>query len=44
VLNLEEIASNGVYTFVFMAAPLKIRGGTGAPVRPLAIATNQENK
>ena len=44
VLNLEEIASNGVYTFVFVAAPLKIRGGTGAPVRPLAIATNQENK
>ncbi len=44
VLNLEEIALDGVYTFVFMAAPLKIRGGTGAPIRPLAIAENQEKK
>ncbi len=44
VLNLEEISRDRVYTFVFMAAPLKIRGGTGAPIRPLAISTNQENK
>jgi kynurenine formamidase len=44
VLNLEEIARDRVYTFVFMAAPLKIRGGTGAPIRPLAIFTNQENR
>ncbi|MEO8127603.1 MAG: cyclase family protein [Bryobacteraceae bacterium] len=44
VLNLEELSADGVYTFVFMAAPLKIRGGTGAPVRPLAIAADQENK
>ena len=44
VLNLEELARNGVYTFVFVAAPLKIRGGTGAPMRPLAISTNRENR
>jgi kynurenine formamidase len=34
-LNLEELA--GVRSFVFVAAPLKIRGATGAPVRPLAL-------
>ena len=37
VLNLEELAAAKVYEFVFVAAPLKIRGGTGSPVRPLAI-------
>jgi kynurenine formamidase len=36
VLNLEELARDGVYEFTFVAAPLKIKGGTGAPVRPLA--------
>jgi kynurenine formamidase len=44
VLNLEELAHDRVYTFVFVAAPLKIRGGTGAPIRPLAISTIQENR
>lgn len=38
VLNLEELARDKVYEFEFIAAPLKIRGGTGAPVRPLAFA------
>ncbi len=37
-LNLEELATQRLYTFVFVAAPLKIRGGTGSPIRPLAIA------
>lgn len=36
VLNLEELARDCVYEFVFVAAPMNIRGGTGAPVRPLA--------
>jgi kynurenine formamidase len=36
VLNLEELARDRVYEFVFVAAPMNIRGGTGAPVRPLA--------
>lgn len=35
VLNLEELARDGVYEFVFVAAPMNIRGATGAPVRPL---------
>lgn len=37
-LNLEELARDGVHEFVFIAAPLKIRGGTGAPMRPIALA------
>lgn len=37
-LNLEELARDGVHEFVFIAAPLKIRGGTGAPLRPIALA------
>ncbi len=36
-LNLEELARDGVREFLFVAAPLKIRGGTGAPLRPLAL-------
>jgi len=36
-LNLEELASAAAWTFLLVAAPLKIRGATGAPVRPLAI-------
>lgn len=36
-LNLEQLASDRLYTFTFVAAPLRIEGGTGAPVRPLAI-------
>ncbi len=36
-LNLEEIAAIGVKEFLFCASPLKIRGGTGSPIRPVAI-------
>lgn len=36
VLNLEELARDCIYEFVFVAAPMNIRGGTGAPLRPLA--------
>jgi len=35
---LEELAADGVHEFLFMASPLKIRGGTASPVRPVAIA------
>lgn len=38
MLNLEELAREGIYTFLFIALPLKIRGGAGSPVRPIAIA------
>jgi kynurenine formamidase len=37
-LNLEQLAAEHIYEFLFMASPLKIRGGTGSPIRPLAIA------
>jgi kynurenine formamidase len=37
-LNLEELAAAKVYEFVFVCLPLKMRGATGSPVRPVAIA------
>ncbi len=36
-LNLEELAMSGAREFLFVAAPLKIRGGTGSPIRPIAL-------
>ena len=36
-LNLEDLAAARVYEFLFIAAPLKIRGGTGSPIRPIAV-------
>lgn len=39
-LNLEEIARERVYEFLFIATPLKIRGGTGSPIRPLAVVAS----
>jgi len=37
-LWLEDLAKDEVYEFLFIASPLKIRGGTGSPLRPLAIS------
>jgi kynurenine formamidase len=37
-LNLEELAGAGIREFVYIAAPLRIQGGTGAPIRPIALA------
>jgi kynurenine formamidase len=37
-LNLEELAAARVHSFLFIAAPLKIRGGTASPIRPIAVA------
>jgi kynurenine formamidase len=37
MLNLDELAKQKVYSFLFIALPLKIRGGTGSPIRPIAI-------
>ena len=37
-LNLEELAAAHVYEFAFVCLPLKMRGATGSPVRPIAIA------
>ena len=36
VLNLEQLAADGVTEFLFVGAPMNIRGATGAPLRPLA--------
>ena len=36
-LNLEQLAADRAYEFAFIASPLKIRGGTGSPIRPLAL-------
>ena len=37
MLNLENLAKSRTFTFLFIALPLKIRGGTGSPIRPIAI-------
>ncbi|HKE27324.1 MAG TPA: cyclase family protein [Bryobacteraceae bacterium] len=37
-LNLEELAAARIYEFLFVALPLKIRGATASPVRPVAVA------
>jgi kynurenine formamidase len=36
-LQLEELARDGVAEFLFVAAPLKLVGATGSPLRPLAL-------
>lgn len=35
-MNLEVLAADKRYDFFFTAAPLRIGGGTGSPIRPLA--------
>jgi kynurenine formamidase len=37
VVNLEELAGEGVDEFVFVGMPLPLRGATGSPLRPIAI-------
>lgn len=34
---LEDLARDRVYEFLFIASPLKLRGATGSPLRPVAI-------
>jgi kynurenine formamidase len=36
-LNLEGLAADGVREFAFVCLPLKLRGGTGSPIRPIAL-------
>ena len=38
MLNLDELSKQRLYSFLFIALPLKIRGGTGSPIRPIAIS------
>lgn len=40
-LFLEELARNQCYKFTFICLPLKLRGATGSPVRPIAIASRE---
>jgi len=37
-LFLEELARDQCYEFTFICLPLKLRGATGSPVRPIALA------
>jgi len=38
MLDLEALARDRVYAFLFVALPLKLVGASGSPVRPVAIA------
>jgi kynurenine formamidase len=37
ILNLDELAKDQAYEFLFVVAPLLLRGGIGVPVNPIAI-------
>jgi kynurenine formamidase len=37
VMDLSRLAETGVREFGFIAAPLKLVGATGSPIRPLAL-------
>lgn len=43
-LNLEELARDRHYEFAFIGIPLKLRGATGSPLRPLALVTQSQNE
>jgi len=36
-LNLEALGAAKVYAFAFVGIPLKLRGATGSPIRPIAL-------
>lgn len=38
IADLEQLSATGAYEFAFIGAALKIRGATGSPIRPLAMA------
>jgi kynurenine formamidase len=37
MVNMEEIARDKIYEFLFVALPCKIRGATGSLIRPIAV-------
>ena len=37
VLNLEELSAADVFEIAFIGMPLKLRGGTGSPIRPVGL-------
>ena len=36
-MTFEELAADEVYEFLFIATPIRYKGATGSPMRPLAI-------
>jgi kynurenine formamidase len=40
LLNLEELSVDDVAEFCVIAAPIRLKGATGAPIRPLALKLN----
>jgi kynurenine formamidase len=36
-MTFEELAADGAYEFLFVATPIRFKGATGSPLRPLAI-------
>ena len=42
--DYEELAQSGAREFMFVAVPLKLKGATGSPIRPLAIVTLADDK
>ena len=39
LLNLEQLAHDGVYEFCFIGAPIRLRGATGSPLRGMVPAS-----
>ena len=37
-LDMERLAADKIYEFLFVCLPLKFVGATGSPVRPIAVA------
>jgi kynurenine formamidase len=37
IMNLDELAKDSAYEFLFVVSPLLLRGGIGVPVNPIAI-------
>ncbi|KYG73884.1 MULTISPECIES: cyclase family protein [Roseivirga] len=40
-MNLEPLAEDRVFEFAFIASSLKLRGASGAPMRPIALPVNK---
>jgi len=43
-MDLEQLARDRVYEFFFTASPLRIGGGTGSPIRPLAFVREDDTE
>lgn len=37
MVNVDQLANEGIYEFVFLGACLRLRGATGSPMRPFAL-------